>query len=86
MTDYLYCRETEWIFSTTKGRSQLAESAGFERLVVVSLDRNHTYKDLAAIQSELSEKVMELSPPGFKQGKKVNIRIKTLIAYNTQPV
>lgn len=64
-------RETEWMFSTRVGRDQLANSAGFERLVVVCLDRNHTYHDLQAIQDELSSKVMELAPPGFKHGTKV---------------
>lgn len=64
-------RETEWMFSTDAGRQQLSESAGFERLVVVTLDRNHTYTDLDAIQTELSCKVMELAPPGFKPGTKV---------------
>ncbi|WAR30760.1 EFNMT-like protein [Mya arenaria] len=64
-------RETEWMFSTDAGRLQLSSSAGFDRLVVVSLHRNHVYNDLDAIQAELSAKVMELAPPGFKQGKKV---------------
>lgn len=64
-------RETEWMFATDTGRRQLSESANFERLVVVSLDRNHTYTDLEAVQAELSTKVMELAPPGFKLGTKV---------------
>ncbi|KAH3791689.1 hypothetical protein DPMN_145178 [Dreissena polymorpha] len=63
-------RETEWMFSTEAGRQQLSESAGFERLVVVTLDRNHAYLDLEAVQAELSGKVMELAPPGFKMGTK----------------
>ncbi|KAL4223238.1 Methyltransferase-like protein 13 [Mactra antiquata] len=64
-------RETEWMFSSTAGRKQLSESANFERLIVVALDRNHTYTNLDAIQAELSGKVMELAPPDYKTGTKV---------------
>ena len=59
------------MFSTDAGRLQLSSSAGFDRLVVVSLHRNHAYTDLDSIQAELSAKVMELAPPGFKHGTKV---------------
>ena len=66
-----FVRETEWMFATDAGRRELSESAGFERLVVVCLGRNHTYKDKDSIQAELSSKVMELAPPSFKPGTKV---------------
>ncbi|CAL1541569.1 unnamed protein product [Lymnaea stagnalis] len=55
-------RETEWLFSTDKGRLHLQDSAGFQRLVVVSLNRGHDYENLDAIKAELSNKVMELAP------------------------
>ena len=57
------------MFSTDEGRKQLSESAGFERLVVVTLHRDHLYDSLDAIKVELSSKVMELAPPklGNKQ-------------------
>uniref|UniRef100_A0ABM5G9K0 eEF1A lysine and N-terminal methyltransferase n=1 Tax=Pogona vitticeps TaxID=103695 RepID=A0ABM5G9K0_9SAUR len=58
-------RETEWLFGTEEGRKQLAASAGFWRLVVVSLHRDQQYEDMSAIQAELSEKVMELAPAGL---------------------
>ncbi|EDV29653.1 uncharacterized protein TRIADDRAFT_49728 [Trichoplax adhaerens] len=58
-------RETEWMFSTCAGRSQLAADAGFERLVVVHLQRGHQYKDMQTIQDELSAKVLELKPDGL---------------------
>lgn len=64
-------RETEWMFSSDAGRQQLSESASFERLVVVTLDRNHSYIDLDTIKAELSTKVMELAPPSFKHGAQV---------------
>ncbi|KAI8779458.1 methyltransferase-like protein 13 [Biomphalaria glabrata] len=55
-------RETEWLFSTDKGRLHLQESAGFQRLVVVTLNRGHEYENIDAIKAELSNKVMELAP------------------------
>lgn len=55
-------RETEWLFSTDKGRLHLQDSAGFQRLVVVTLNRGHNYEGLDAIKAELSSRVMELAP------------------------
>ena len=59
------------MFSTDAGRQLLSQGAGFERLVVVTLDRNHSYQDLDTIKAELSTKVMELAPPSFKHGTQV---------------
>ena len=56
-------REMEWIFSTLEGRLELHQNAGYERLLVVMLHREHTYNDLDSVKSELSEKVLELAPP-----------------------
>ncbi|ESO86417.1 hypothetical protein LOTGIDRAFT_129263 [Lottia gigantea] len=64
-------RETDWLFSTEAGRQQLSSNAGFQRLVVVLLDRNHSYQSLKSIQDELSAKVMELAPPFYRPGIKV---------------
>ncbi|XP_066286326.1 eEF1A lysine and N-terminal methyltransferase-like isoform X1 [Branchiostoma lanceolatum] len=60
-------REVEWLFATDEGRGQLAGTAGFRRLVVVSLQREHPYETMAEIQKELSGKIMELAPPGFNR-------------------
>ncbi|XP_033732482.1 eEF1A lysine and N-terminal methyltransferase-like [Pecten maximus] len=64
-------RETEWMFSTEEGRQKLSQSAGFCRLVVVTLNRSHTYETLDTIKSELSPHVLELAPPNFKSGSQV---------------
>ncbi|XP_077863809.1 eEF1A lysine and N-terminal methyltransferase-like [Saccoglossus kowalevskii] len=58
-------RETEWLFGDREGRKQLADSAGFKRLIVVLLHREHKYDNMDSIKSELSSKVMELSPTGM---------------------
>ncbi|XP_013399663.1 methyltransferase-like protein 13 [Lingula anatina] len=64
-------RETEWLFSTNEGRKQLSESAGFQRLVVVLLHRDHSYIDMENIKAELSGKVMELAPAELKNKTQV---------------
>ena len=55
--------ETEWLFSSDEGRVQLHRSAGYERLLVVTLHREHNYDNLDTIKAELGEKVLELAPP-----------------------
>ncbi|XP_033642864.1 eEF1A lysine and N-terminal methyltransferase-like [Asterias rubens] len=64
-------RETEWMFCTDRGRETLAVSAGFQRLLVVSLHRDHSYTNMDAIKAELSSKVMELAPPGMQDNVQV---------------
>lgn len=64
-------RETEWLFGNPEGRKQLAESCGAERLIVVHLNRNHSYTGLDEVKQELSQKVMELAPPSHKEGREV---------------
>lgn len=60
-------RETEWVFSSQKGRRDVAEQAGFQRLAFALLHRGHEYSDIEQVKSELSSRVMELAPPGLSQ-------------------
>ncbi|XP_042318478.1 eEF1A lysine and N-terminal methyltransferase [Sceloporus undulatus] len=85
-------RETEWLFGTEEGQKQLAASAGFWRLVTVGLHRDQQYKDMGTIQAELSEKVMELAPPGLPAQQQVpflsvggDIGIRTIRHRATSP-
>ncbi|XP_077986921.1 eEF1A lysine and N-terminal methyltransferase-like [Glandiceps talaboti] len=64
-------RETDWMFGYPEGRKQLAVSAGFGRLVVVSLHREHQYENIESIKAELSGKVMELAPTGLNRKTQV---------------
>ena len=64
-------RETEWLFSTSAGRRQLCSSAGCSRLVVVHLNRAHTFDNLKAVQDELSSLVMDLAPPDLEANAQV---------------
>ncbi|KAJ7332732.1 hypothetical protein JRQ81_014912 [Phrynocephalus forsythii] len=86
-------RETEWLFGTEEGRKQLIASAGFWRLVIVSLHRDQHYDDMAAIQAELSEKVMELAPASLSVQQQVpflsvggDIGIRTIQHRGTSPL
>ena len=65
------CRETDWLFSSDGGRKQLAESAGFERLVVVALHRGHTYTGVEGVREEVGGRAVELVQGGVSQGKQV---------------
>ena len=64
-------RETNWLFSSSAGSTQLAESAGYERLVIVTLHRGHTYESLDKIKEEISSKAMELSQDTLPDRMKV---------------
>ena len=68
---FSFCRETEWLFSSDPGQRQLAESAGFERLVIVTLHRGHTYSSLDAVKEEVAGKAVELIQQGLPHGKQV---------------
>lgn len=64
--------ETAWLYSSSEGRKQLAASANFRRLVVVTMHRNQEYTDMQAVQSELSPMVMDLAPPAMPANQQVN--------------
>lgn len=74
---FFCCRETEWLFSSDPGRRQLAESAGFEHLVVVTLHQGHTYSslDADAVKEEVAGKAVELVQQGLPHGKQVHVHV-----------
>ena len=74
---FFFCliRETDWLFSTDDGCSHLAENAGFERLVVVTLHRGHSYHGMEAVKEEVSLKAAELKQEGLMDGKKVHVHV-----------
>ncbi|KAG7260456.1 hypothetical protein CRUP_008807 [Coryphaenoides rupestris] len=57
-------KETDWQYGSSEGRSQLAASANFKRLVIVSMHREQVYTDMQAVQAELSQMVPFLSVGG----------------------
>ncbi|XP_058453861.1 eEF1A lysine and N-terminal methyltransferase homolog [Malaya genurostris] len=59
-------RETEWLFSTPKGRQKLLASAGHNRLATVSMHRGQTYSSQDAVKDELSESIRSLAPGGLQ--------------------
>ena len=64
-------RETDWLFSSDGGRKQLAESAGFERLVVVTLHRAHTYTGVEGVREEVGGRAVQLVQGGVAREKQV---------------
>ena len=69
------------MFSSDPGRRQLAESAGFERLVVVTLHRGHTYSSLDAVKEEVAGKAVELVQQGLPHGKQVTCMMHYILDY-----
>lgn len=55
-------KEHEWMFATPEGQMQLAETANFDRLIIVALGRAHKFGSLQVVQDELSPKILELAP------------------------
>ncbi|XP_062857364.1 eEF1A lysine and N-terminal methyltransferase [Trichomycterus rosablanca] len=64
-------RESDWLYGSAEGRAQLASSANFRRLIIVAMHRDQEYKDMQAVQSELSPMVMDLAPPGMPANHQV---------------
>ena len=50
----------------------MLKSAGFDRLAVVALHRDQTYKGLEAVQEELSDSILHIAPPGLGQNTRVS--------------
>lgn len=71
--------ETAWLYSSREGQKQLAASANFRRLVVVTMHRNQEYTDMQAVQSELSPMVMDLAPPAMPPNQQVNEQTSFLV-------
>ena len=63
-------RQLEWLFSTEDGRRQLAQSAGYQRLVVVTLHRDHRYGGVEEVKEEIASRALELAQDGLPQLKK----------------
>ena len=60
------------MFSSDPGRKQLAESAGFERLVIVTLHRGHTYPSLDSVKEEVAVEAVQLAQEGLPPRKQVS--------------
>ena len=67
-------RETEWLFSSKEGQTDLATDAGFARVVIATLGRGHTFTNMDTIKKELSAKVMELAPKNLNRNTQVTVQ------------
>ena len=59
---------------------ELATNASFERVVIVTLGRGHTFSDMESIKKELSTKVMELAPRRLNHNAQVKILYFNIIS------
>ncbi|XP_046421551.1 eEF1A lysine and N-terminal methyltransferase homolog [Neodiprion fabricii] len=64
-------RETMWLFCTKEGRQQLLKTTKRNRLVIVTLRREHTYESLDAVKRELSITVRNLAPAGVSNDAQI---------------
>lgn len=71
---FVRAREVDWIFSSEAGRSQLADSAGFERLVLITLHRGHTYSGIEEVREEVGKRAVDLAQAGLPKGEQVRGR------------
>ena len=70
----------DWLFSSDAGRRQVADSAGFERLVIVTLHRGHTYQGgVGGVKEEVGGRVVELVQAGVPPGKQVMAVLQSLV-------
>ena len=60
-------REHAWLFASGEGQGQVAQGCSARRVIVVSLNRGHTFGSLKAVQGELSPLVMDLAPIASRQ-------------------
>ena len=60
-------RDHEWMFSSEKGQQGLVASSGYSRLVLVTMNRGHTFDSLDAVQKELSSSMASLCPKNVEK-------------------
>nr|CCA25690.1 methyltransferase putative [Albugo laibachii Nc14] len=64
-------REHEWLFATEEGATQVAESAGFSRLILVTFGRNYDFGDQQQVQEELNGIVLQFLPQNISANEKI---------------
>lgn len=55
-------RESDWLFSTAKGRKILRKECGVSRVIVIGLFRDQIYESTDHIQIELNDLILSLKP------------------------
>lgn len=58
-------RESEWLFSTSSGRKQLAKMSNHNRLLIVTMHSGQQYDNFESIQRELSDIAINLAPQNY---------------------
>ena len=55
-------REHDWLFSTADGLRQVGQSADYQRLICVRMNRGHHFKDMEEVKAELGPVVVDFVP------------------------
>lgn len=55
-------REHDWLFSTADGLRQVGQSADYQRLICVRMNRGHRFKDMEEVKAELGPVVIDFVP------------------------
>ncbi|XP_053599150.1 eEF1A lysine and N-terminal methyltransferase homolog [Microplitis demolitor] len=58
-------RDSDWLFGTKEGRKEFAELMEKDRIAIVILGRNHTFKNWDEVKEELNYSVKNLAPSGL---------------------
>ena len=61
-------REYEWLFSHSEGQQSLCRQHSFHRLLLVALNRGHSFASLQSVQCEIRECVASLLPAKERRG------------------
>ncbi|EZA46363.1 Methyltransferase-like protein, partial [Ooceraea biroi] len=60
-------KETDWLYSTKEGRQEAVKQTGRNRLAIVTLRREHTFKSLFSVKQELAACMSSLAPDFYKE-------------------
>ncbi|KAM3576310.1 hypothetical protein VYU27_001841 [Nannochloropsis oceanica] len=55
-------QEHDWLFSTADGLRQVGQSAVYQRLICVRMNRGHQFKDMEEVKAELGPVVVDFVP------------------------
>ena len=61
-------RELDWLFSHAEGQQSLCRQQSFHRLLLVALNRGHSFTSLQQVQDEVRESVSGLLPAKDRRG------------------
>uniref|UniRef100_A0A1B6DKG3 PABS domain-containing protein n=1 Tax=Clastoptera arizonana TaxID=38151 RepID=A0A1B6DKG3_9HEMI len=71
-------RDCDWLFGVQRGRINLVENSGFDRLAIVYLQRDHEYSSIEDVKVEIYSTIKKLTPELLKTNLKSKKKITFL--------